>query len=218
MPDRQPYPEAGAVILAGGRSSRMGTPKAWLDWGGQPLLCHLVEVVRNICTHIVVVGAPEQELPELPQPAIRIDDPPELRAGGPLVGLHTGLLQLRQYNAEIAFLGACDGVMMTGEHIAFVIDALRGDSQCNAIVPVDDEPPQYAHPLASAIRVVPALATTTALLEASIRRPIRMFERLGARTVPVSQLPDAKVVQTCNTPEAYRAAREAVWGTGDATR
>ena len=29
-------PDLGGVVLCGGRSSRMGTAKAWLDFGGEP--------------------------------------------------------------------------------------------------------------------------------------------------------------------------------------
>ena len=37
----------GALVLAGGRSSRMGRPKALLDWHGLPAVTHAVEVVRD---------------------------------------------------------------------------------------------------------------------------------------------------------------------------
>src|SRR4029077_4490680 len=32
------HDDLAAIILVGGRSSRMGRPKAWLDFGGRPLL------------------------------------------------------------------------------------------------------------------------------------------------------------------------------------
>ena len=65
---------AGAVVLAGGRSSRMGEPKALLDWHGQTAVEHAVAVVREgigggpVC----VVRAPGQSLPSLD--AIVVDD------------------------------------------------------------------------------------------------------------------------------------------------
>ena len=58
---------AGAVVLAGGRSSRMGQPKALLDWYGVTAVEHAVAVAREgigggpVC----VVRAPGQELPPL---------------------------------------------------------------------------------------------------------------------------------------------------------
>jgi len=48
-----------AVILSGGASSRMGSPKALLPYQGRPFLEHLLEVVQNpkIGVRRVVLGA-----------------------------------------------------------------------------------------------------------------------------------------------------------------
>ena len=48
-----------AVILSGGASSRMGSPKALLPYQGRPFLEHLLEVTshRNIRVRRVVLGA-----------------------------------------------------------------------------------------------------------------------------------------------------------------
>lgn len=75
----------GGVILAGGRSSRMGTDKALLDWHGVPLVQHVYEAVKAaVDGPVVVVRAPGQQLPV---PAI--EDP--IPHGGPVVGVKTGL-------------------------------------------------------------------------------------------------------------------------------
>src|SRR5438309_10194271 len=48
-----------AVILSGGASSRMGSPKALLSYQGRPFLEHLLEVTshRNVGVRRVVLGA-----------------------------------------------------------------------------------------------------------------------------------------------------------------
>ena len=48
-----------AVILSGGASSRMGSPKALLPYQGRPFLEHLLAVLRNpkIAIRRVVLGA-----------------------------------------------------------------------------------------------------------------------------------------------------------------
>ncbi|MGH3073536.1 MAG: NTP transferase domain-containing protein, partial [Gaiellales bacterium] len=56
----------GAIVLAGGGSTRMGEPKALLDWEGSPLVVHVARVVAAAAAPVVVVGAPGQELPALP--------------------------------------------------------------------------------------------------------------------------------------------------------
>lgn len=43
-------------ILAGGKSSRMGTDKALLDFQGKPLLAHMLEVIRPVCNRTFVSG------------------------------------------------------------------------------------------------------------------------------------------------------------------
>lgn len=50
-------PDMAVAILAGGASRRMGRDKAALDWGGQPLLRHLLEVAREAgAADLAVVG------------------------------------------------------------------------------------------------------------------------------------------------------------------
>jgi len=59
--------KTAGVVLAGGRSSRMGAPKAALDWHGSTLLRRTVSVVaRAVTGPVLVVRAPGQPLPDLP--------------------------------------------------------------------------------------------------------------------------------------------------------
>jgi hypothetical protein len=73
------------IVLAGGRSSRMGAPKAGLDWHGSTLLGHVVGVVGRGAGPVVVVRAPGQALPALPAGVRVVEDAREGR--GPLEGL-----------------------------------------------------------------------------------------------------------------------------------
>jgi molybdenum cofactor guanylyltransferase len=58
----------GAIILCGGKSSRMGRDKATLPFGPEQMLARVVRLVSEVVepAKIVVVAAPEQELPVLP--------------------------------------------------------------------------------------------------------------------------------------------------------
>ena len=44
---------AAAIILCGGKSSRMGRAKAWLPWRGQPMVAHVVSFVRPVVDEVV---------------------------------------------------------------------------------------------------------------------------------------------------------------------
>ena len=50
----------GGVVLCGGKSSRMGTPKCWLPFGDEVLLQRVVRVVGGVLSPVVVVAAKGQ--------------------------------------------------------------------------------------------------------------------------------------------------------------
>src|SRR5918997_1110761 len=92
------------IVLAGGRSSRMGTPKAWLDWHGTTLLRRTCGIVaRGADGPVVVVKAPGQELPPLPDGVRVVEDAREGR--GPLQGILAGL---EAVDGELAFAASTD--------------------------------------------------------------------------------------------------------------
>jgi molybdopterin-guanine dinucleotide biosynthesis protein A len=64
-------------ILAGGRSTRMGTDKALLDWHGRTLLSHMIDLLQNATDDVQVVGRD-----------LQLDHLPGL---GPLSGIATAL-------------------------------------------------------------------------------------------------------------------------------
>src|SRR5262245_1380289 len=95
----------GGVVLCGGQSSRMGRPKAWLPFGGELMLPRVVRLLREAVGTVVVVAAPGQELPPLPEDVEVARDPqPGL---GPLQGLAVGL-QALEGQAEAAYATSCD--------------------------------------------------------------------------------------------------------------
>lgn len=56
-------PDIGLILLAAGSSSRMGTPKQLLDYGGKPLLRHAAEVgLASICRPVLAVLGSQAEL------------------------------------------------------------------------------------------------------------------------------------------------------------
>src|SRR5438445_12995555 len=82
-------PRVGGIVLAGGKSSRMGLPKATLPFGPELMLQRVIRLLRSIVQPIVVVVAPGQELPSLPSDVLLARD--EREARGPLEGLFAGL-------------------------------------------------------------------------------------------------------------------------------
>lgn len=98
-----------ALILAGGRSERMGQPKEWLPFGGTTLLGCVVQALANAGLPVTVVARdPSQALPDLPAGTSIARDAPG--PAGPLRGLVGGLQQLQQHlrAADLVFVAACD--------------------------------------------------------------------------------------------------------------
>lgn len=77
-----------AVILAGGKSTRMGHDKAWVRLDGRPLLVHAVEKVRALgASEIFISGREGVDYPALKLPVLR-----DLQPGlGPLGGIERAL-------------------------------------------------------------------------------------------------------------------------------
>src|SRR5262245_46303417 len=94
-------PAIGGIILAGGKSTRMGLAKATLPFGPELMLQRVVRLLNSIVQPIVVVAAPNQELPSLPSDVFIARD--EREARGPLEGLAAGLSTLTPHaNAAYA--------------------------------------------------------------------------------------------------------------------
>lgn len=81
----------GAIVLAGGRSSRFGRDKLAEPIDGRPLLHHAIAAVRAITAEIVVVVAPGDG-PTLPGGVRVVHD--AVAFEGPLAGLAAGLTAL----------------------------------------------------------------------------------------------------------------------------
>lgn len=103
-------PARTAVILAGGRSRRMGTPKAMVEVAGMALIEHPIAAAREAGLQPVVVAKPGSELPDLDCP--RLDEPEEPRH--PLAGIVRALESLR---APIVVV-ACDLPLLPAPLIA----------------------------------------------------------------------------------------------------
>ena len=80
-----------AVILAGGRGTRMGgVEKGLLDWHGRPLIAHLIDALAPQVDGLMLnVNREHARYAAFNLPLI--GDTPELTGLGPLAGLHSAL-------------------------------------------------------------------------------------------------------------------------------
>lgn len=187
--------KVGGVVLCGGRSSRMGQPKALLPVGSEVMLQRVVRRLSQVVSPIVVVAAADQDLPEVDARIAR--DPVEYR--GPLAGLAVGLAELRG-EVEAVYLTACDVPLLTPEFVAAMIRSL-GDAEI--AVPKDEK---FHHPLAAVYRtsVSPVIDE---LLRVDQLRPVFLFDRCVTNAVSCEELrsndPDLDSLTNANTPAEY---------------
>ncbi|MFL5864280.1 MAG: molybdenum cofactor guanylyltransferase [Solirubrobacteraceae bacterium] len=161
--------EAGAIILAGGKSSRMGSPKAALDWHGSTLLRRVTGLAqRSVDGPVVVVSAPGQELPELPSTVEVACDAREGR--GPLQGLAAGLTAIGE-RAEVAYVSSTDVPLLHPAFIRRVVDAFSAD--IDVVLP---EIHGFRQPLSAAYRTS-LLPEVEGLIAADKLKPAFLFER-----------------------------------------
>ena len=197
------------VVLAGGQSSRMGAPKAALEWHGSTLLYRTVGIVaRATGGPVVVVRASGQVLPALPKGTQVVDDP---RPGkGPVQGIAAGLAAL-EGQAGTAFISSTD---MPFLHPAFIRRVLRAVTEgTDVALPVARGYPQ---PLAAAYRVCLA-ATAGRLVEEDRLRPAFLFSECATARLDDAALtadpligaldPDLDSVVNINTRDDYQEAR-----------
>ena len=189
----------------------MGTPKAALEWHGSTLLCRTVQIVaRAIGGPVVVVRAPGQDLPELPQDTLLVEDPHEGK--GPLQGIAAGLAALTG-RADVAFVSSTDLPFLHPAFIRRVLGVLSGRDGPDVALPVARG---YQQPLAAAYRVSLASAAERLVIQDRLRLAF-LFGECRVETLDDTALkrdlvlaaldPDLDSVLNVNTPEDYAQAR-----------
>lgn len=186
-------PNASAIILAGGRSSRMGTAKALLAFGGEPLIVHVIRALNNLFAEIVVVAAPDQQLPQLP--ATIVCD--EVAYQGPVGGIYYGLCSA---HSEFSFVTSCDVPFLNLSLIAHLIGKI-GD--CDVVVPYWQDRFQPLH----AVYRAELVSHLKRQLERAELRPIFLYDKVRTCKVQEEEIrrfdPKGLSFFNMNTPNDY---------------
>lgn len=191
----------GAIVVCGGQSRRMGRPKAWLPFGPETMLGRVVRLVGEVAGPIVVVAAPEQALPDLPDGVRIVRDAVEGR--GPLQGLAAGLEALPD-GVTFAYATATDVPFLAPAWIRRLLDLIGDD---DLAIP---EAEGYLQPLAALYRRATVAPAVRSLLDAGRLRPADLREVVRTRVIGADTLrvvdPDLLTLRNLNTPDDYREA------------
>lgn len=143
MADSMKEGKVGAVILAGGRGSRMQSriQKQYMTLGGRPLICYALEAFENSCADeiVLVTGAGEEEYVRREiLTSMNLKKPVTVTAGGKerYHSVYEGLKALK----DCAYVLIHDGArpLVTEAMIERAAAGAREFSACVAAMPVKD--------------------------------------------------------------------------------
>ncbi|MGE5585003.1 MAG: molybdenum cofactor guanylyltransferase [Bacillota bacterium] len=167
-----------AVVLAGGKATRMGCEKALISFGGRPLVEHVVARVRPLAAKVLVVtsgreGRDSVAFLERPGAVEVVTD--LVPRGGPLAGIHAGLVASR---AERCVVVGCDMPFLSAPLLAHLAGRLAG---ADAVVPRMASS-GFVEPLAAAYSRS-CISAIERLLSAGACRVARLFDEVHVEYV-----------------------------------
>jgi molybdopterin-guanine dinucleotide biosynthesis protein A len=109
-----------AYILAGGKSSRMGTDKGLLLIEGKAMIQYVIEQMQAVFDRVIIVS----NNPEYEKFGLKVI-PDLIKDIGPAGGIYTAL---KHSDAQLNFIVSCDMPLITKEAIEFIFKT-RKESQ-----------------------------------------------------------------------------------------
>ena len=189
-----------AMVLAGGASKRLGSPKALLPLGNTTLVEAVLARLRPLFRRLLVVARDLEGLTEL-DATVLVDNRPER---GPLVGLTRGL---EASDAPWCFVVGCDMPFLNPQVILRMAERLEG---CDILAPRVNGHFQPLH----AFYGQACLPLARELLDRGNTSPLDLFHRCRVRTIEASELldidPDLLSFRDLDTVEEYQAALKQV--------
>jgi molybdopterin-guanine dinucleotide biosynthesis protein A len=162
------------VILAGGRSSRLGQDKALLRLDGEPLLTRAVRLLHGLAGEVLVLGPPERA-PYAPDARVIPDERP---GDGPLPALATALREMR---GDRSVAVATDMPFLNVDLLRYLLD--RADTY-DVVVPRVGGRTQQLH----AVYARGCLPAITAQLERNDLKFDRFFTSVRTLTVEEDEI------------------------------
>jgi molybdenum cofactor cytidylyltransferase len=188
------------IILAAGASSRMGTPKALLDYQGETFVGRLVRVLGTSCKPVIVVlGYHADVLRKQIPPAARIVINPD-PSRGQLSSLQAALETLPQEAAGFAFIPV-DSPAVEEATVATLAQAFEHRKPATLFV-IPRQSGKRGHPVVAARSIAAEMLSLPATAEA------REVVHAHVDRTEYVDVDDAGIFTDVDDPEAYRRLRE----------
>lgn len=180
----------GCVILAGGKSSRMGSDKAFLEWNGKNFIKRLTDELDFFEEKMIAHGN-RREIKKTTWSVIEDIYPDR----GPIGGLHAALTAC---NSDALFCVTCDVPLVQCSLVTFLQNQL--DETCDAVVPMAED--GRHHPLCAIYRKTTASAFKKQIEEGN-NRIMNALEHMRVKFVRVEDVELACQLFNVNTQEDY---------------
>ncbi|EIJ80238.1 formate dehydrogenase family accessory protein FdhD [Bacillus methanolicus PB1] len=187
--------QATGIILAGGKSRRMGTNKALLIVDGLTIIERIAKELGKITTEIIIATNNFEDYQFLNLPMVE----DKIKGKGPLAGIQAGLAESKN---EKNLIATCDMPFISAKLGAFLLQSL---DEYEAAVP---EVSGRLHPLYAAYRKETLGAVNRAIADENLK--IRHFlKTVNAKIVTENDFPftlNEKYLYNMNHPEEYEQA------------
>jgi CTP:molybdopterin cytidylyltransferase MocA len=187
------------IILAAGASSRMGTPKALLDYRGETFLNRLIRVLGTVCDPVIVVlgyHADEVRAGACGRARFVVNPDP---SRGQLSSLQTALAEVPQDAEGFLFMPVdCPSAELST--VERIVETLRGPEQALLVIPRHEG--LRGHPVCARRELIAEFMAAEGQAKEVVRRHVD-------RTHYVDTI-DAGVLSDIDDPEAYRVLQESV--------
>jgi len=178
----------GFLLLSGGKSSRMGTPKALLMVNGSTLIDTVARAGADFDERILSVNDPSIHTPD---GFVRVED--VYRGCGPMGGIHAALLAA---NCDALVTAPCDAPFYSKALAEYLVQ--QYEPELDALVLHDST--GRMHPLCGVYtkRCLPVLEKH---LTTGRFKLMRMLEEVRLKTITLPEYLSDSVFENLNTPE-----------------
>jgi molybdopterin-guanine dinucleotide biosynthesis protein A len=195
-----------SVILAGGRSTRIGVDKGLILLGGKPIVAHIAERLASVVDEVIVVVCADSQAATYRSLGWRVITD-IYTSDTPLVGAYTGLAEAR---GEYTFLTAGDQPLLDPRIVELLFAEAKGHEAAT---------PTWANgwvePLHSVYSTKPAAEAAHLLVEAREKRLRMLLDALhDVKHVPIDELktidPELRTLMDVDTAEDLERVRHLI--------
>ena len=187
--------EITGIVLAGGKSRRMGQDKALMNFRGKPLVQHAVELLRQVCGKVIIsankthYGFTGSEI-----------WPDEQDIQAPMIGIYSCLKRTRD---EWILVLSCDMPFVDPKLLELLISS-AGSGTRGVIIPVHDG--DCIEPLCGLYHksLIPLMEQRIRVRDYSLQHLIQQSNHLLLETGPFLSFYDPLIFLNINTTEDFK--------------